>query len=121
MPKGGRSGGFGGGRSHGGFGRSHGHSFGHHGHHGFGHHGFGHHGIGHHHSSFGNRGFQHGHYHGGGSGITIILDPNWDLKTSPNGEFESGLCSCCENCNDFCAAWCLPCFLDCTIANAVGS
>ena len=145
MPIGGRKGGFGGGRSHGGFGRSHGHSFGRshggfsrshggfgrsHGHNGFGHSkfgllgynspGIGLHGTGHHHSS-GNSGVHHGHCRRKGRTATIVLDPNWDLKTSPNGEFESGLCNCCENCNDFCVAWCFPCILDCTIANTVGS
>ena len=116
MPIGGRKGGFGGGRSHGGFGRSHG-GFGRshggfgrsHGHNGFGQHKFGHHGyrshgIGlhgnAHQRSSGNSGVHHGHHHGRGSGNAIILDPNWDLKTSPNGEFESGLFNCCDDCND---------------------
>ena len=138
MPIGGRKGGFGGGRSHGGFGRSHGHSFGRshggfgrsHGHNGFGHSkfgllgynspGIGLHGNGHHHSS-GNSGVHHGHCRRKGRTATIVLDPNWDLKTSPNGEFESGLFNCCDDCNDCWVAFWFFCLLDCNIANKVGS
>ena len=72
-------------------------------------------------SSFGNSGFHQRHHYGGSSGATIVLDPNWDLKTSQNGEFESGLCDCCKKPGDCCVAWCFPCILDCTIANTVGS
>jgi hypothetical protein len=63
----------------------------------------------------------HAHHYGGGNSNAIVIDPNWDLKTSTNGEFESGLFACCDHPEDCCMAWFFPWFFNCAVASAIGS
>ena len=59
-------------------------------------------------------------HHGRSNGGTLVLDPNWDSKPSPNGEFELGLCAFCENSSDCCVAFFFPCVMDCFVASTIG-